>query len=131
MTRGHVVKLVGILLFAAAMIATPLWSADRFIDARNERRAASAQAVKSAKDAAVAAALKVQANSDRIAVLAEVTGAACRALNVDADRLNAIIDYFHALAIKDNPGPQTEALFAGIPRPVVVKCSPKPRKARP
>lgn len=121
----HVVRVIGVALFAAVMISAPLFSARKFIDSRNEKRAANASQVAAARSAASAAAVKVEANAQHIEALADTARKTCQALNTDAARLNKVLDYFELYVKLNNPGPGTDRFFDGLPRPTIIRCTPK------
>lgn len=114
--------------FAAALVTitvvailTPPLLGVRFTDDRHDRRvaAAAAQRVNVARD---------RQNRAAIAAVARLTLQLCTVQNTDARRLNTLIDYFEGVAKQVQPGPETDAFWARVPRPTVKRC---PREALP
>lgn len=121
----HRIRMALAALGVATLIASPIYSARHFVDSRNEKRQANSAQLKAARNAATAAAIKVSNNAARIEVLADANAKTCNALNVDAGRLNKVLDYFELYAKSANPGPGTDAFFNGLPRPAIIRCTPK------
>lgn len=110
--------------FAAAfliivMIVTPLLLALHTVDVRNARRRDNQTKIEAL--AAVA-----EANARVSVALAKANRHVCQVQNTDAHRLNMVIDYFELISKQANPGPATDHFWAGVPRPVVRRCSPTP-----
>lgn len=101
---------------------------------KQDRRAATnARITTNATEIARVDAL-VDANRDRTRDIAALTRAntalvlrLCRVQNDASRSTNAIIAYFEVISKQVDPGPATDRFWAGVPRPVVKRCTPPGR----
>lgn len=117
---GHLVTIVG----AALVVVFVLYCGYRVVDDRNNRRTANASALAHTE-------ARAEANAARIAAIADTTRQICATQNIDAHRLNKVLDYIEVYVKANSTDPGIDAFFAGIPRPVVTKCTAAPGGARP
>lgn len=108
---------VGAVVVVVALVITPLLLGFRIVDDRHDRRVANAAVLR-------ANATKIRATQDALAAVATLTLKVCQVQNTDAHRLNTLIDYFETVSKKVQPGAETDAFWARVPRPVVRRCTP-------